>query len=125
MRLRSFRKPVLHRFVSPEGERVLAGSLELFWICIGRQCAYVDLGSYGTDISGCVSFGYTMLRFARLTAIIAMLLQYLSGKSDIAAGHSSGISSDHLRKPTYILPYWLASESSGAITDLGEFLAAK
>jgi manganese transport protein len=116
---------VLHRFFSPEGERVLAGSLELFWICIDRQCACVDLGNYGTGISGCVSFGYTMLWLARLTRIIAMLLQYLSGKSDIAAGHSRGIISNHLRKLTYILPYWLASESSAVITDLGEFLAAE
>lgn len=42
--------------------------------------AYIDPGNYGTDISGGASFGYRMLWVVWLAGVMAMLLQYLSGK---------------------------------------------
>ena len=42
--------------------------------------AYMDPGNYGTDISGGASFGYSMLWIVWLAGVMAMLLQYLSGK---------------------------------------------
>lgn len=85
--------------------------------------AYIDPGNYGTDISGGASFGYSMLWVVWLASIMAMLLQYLSGKIGIATGHSlPELIRIHLKKPTYVVPYWLASEVAAAMTDLAEFL---
>jgi len=50
--------------------------------------AYIDPGNYGTDISGGASFGYSMLWFVWLAGVMAMLLQYLSGKIGIPTGRS-------------------------------------
>lgn len=85
--------------------------------------AYMDPGNYGTDISGGASFGYSMLWIVWLAGIMAMLLQYLSGKLGIATGFSlPELMRIHLRKRAYILSYWLASEVAVVMTDLAEFL---
>jgi len=85
--------------------------------------AYMDPGNYGTDISGGASFGYSMLWVVWLAGIMAMLLQYLSGKLGIATGHSlPELMRLHLKKRTYIVPYWFASEVAVVMTDLAEFL---
>jgi manganese transport protein len=83
----------------------------------------MDPGNYGTDISGGASFGYSMLWIVWLAGIMAMQLQYLSGKVGIATGYSlPELMRIHLRKPVYILSYWLASEVAVVMTDLAEFL---
>jgi len=85
--------------------------------------AYIDPGNYGTDISGGASFGYSMLWVVWLAGVMAMLLQYLSGKLGIATGHSlPELIRVHLKKPAYVIPYWLGSEVATAMTDLAEFL---
>lgn len=85
--------------------------------------AYIDPGNYGTDIGGGASFGYSMLWVVWLAGVMAMLLQYLSGKIGIATGHSlPELIRLHLKRRIYILPYWLASEVAVAMTDLAEFL---
>jgi len=85
--------------------------------------AYIDPGNYGTDISGGATFGYSMLWVVWLAGIMAMLLQYLSGKIGIATGHSlPELIRLHLKKPVYVIPYWLASEFAAVMTDLAEFL---
>jgi manganese transport protein len=83
----------------------------------------MDPGNYGTDISGGASFGYSMLWVVWLAGIMAMLLQYLSGKLGIATGHSlPELMRSNLKRPAYILPYWLAAEAATVMTDLAEFL---
>lgn len=85
--------------------------------------AYIDPGNFGTDISGGAEFRYSMLWVVWLAGIMAMLLQYLSGKLGIATGHSlPELIRIHLKKPAYFVPYWLASEVAAAMTDLAEFL---
>jgi manganese transport protein len=85
--------------------------------------AYIDPGNYGTDISGGASFGYSMLWIVWLAGIMAMLLQYLSGKLGIATGHSlPELIRLHLRKSRYLIPYWLGAEFATIMTDLAEFL---
>ena len=85
--------------------------------------AYMDPGNYGTDISGGASFGYSMLWIVWLAGVMAMLLQYLSGKLGIATGHSlPELIRLRLSRPAYILPYWFASEVATVMTDLAEFL---
>jgi manganese transport protein len=83
----------------------------------------MDPGNYGTDITGGVSFGYSMLWIVWLAGIMAMLLQYLSGKLGIATGYSlPELMRIHLKKRAYILSYWLAAEVAVVMTDLAEFL---
>ena len=85
--------------------------------------AYMDPGNYGTDISGGASFGYSMLWIVWLAGMMAMLLQYLSGKIGIATGHSlPELIRLHLKRPAYILSYWFAAEAATVMTDLAEFL---
>jgi len=85
--------------------------------------AYIDPGNYGTDISGGASFGYSMLWVVWLAGVMAMLLQYLSGKLGIATGRSlPELIRIRLKKRSYIIPYWLGSELAAAMTDLAEFL---
>ncbi len=85
--------------------------------------AYIDPGNYGTDISAGASFGYGMLWVVWLAGVMAMLLQYLSGKLGIATGHSlPELIRLHLKKRIYVIPYWLGSEVAAAMTDLAEFL---
>jgi manganese transport protein len=83
----------------------------------------MDPGNYGTDISGGSSFGYSMLWVVWLAGIMAMLLQYLSGKLGIATGLSlPELMRIRLKKRSYILAYWLAAEAATVMTDLAEFL---
>jgi len=85
--------------------------------------AYMDPGNYGTDISGGSSFGYSMLWVVWLAGVMAMLLQYLSGKLGIATGLSlPELMRIRLKKRSYILAYWLAAEAATVMTDLAEFL---
>jgi manganese transport protein len=85
--------------------------------------AYIDPGNYGTDIVGGASFGYSMLWVVWMASIMAMLLQYLSGKVGIATGRSlPELIRLDLKKRAYVIPYWLASETAAAMTDLAEFL---
>jgi manganese transport protein len=85
--------------------------------------AYMDPGNYGTDISGGASFGYSMLWVVWLAGIMAMLLQYLSGKLGIATGYSlPELMRLHLKRPAYILSFWFAAEAATVMTDLAEFL---
>ena len=112
---------------SKQGPPLLRGFFRDFLSYFGPalmvSVAYIDPGNYGTDISGGASFGYTMLWVVWLASIMAMLLQYLSGKLGIATGHSlPELIRLQLKKREYVLPYWLASEVSAAMTDLAEFL---
>jgi len=85
--------------------------------------AYVDPGNFGTDISGGASYGYLLLWSVMLANVMAMLLQYMSGKLGIATGMSlAEIVHDKLKTRQKIIPYWLASETFAVATDLAEFL---
>ena len=85
--------------------------------------AYVDPGNFGTDISGGASYGYLLLWSVMLANLMAMLLQYMTGKLGIATGKSlAAMVHDSLGTRTKIIPYWLASETFAVATDLAEFL---
>ncbi len=85
--------------------------------------AYIDPGNYGTDIQGGASLNYNLLWVVWLSSIMAMMLQYLSGKLGIATGQSlPEIIKQKLKKKYFIIPYWLASETAAAATDLAEYL---
>ena len=84
---------------------------------------YMDPGNYGTDIQGGASYGYGLLWVVWLSSIMAMLIQYLSGKIGIATEHSlPEIIRDKLQKKIFVIPYWLSAEIVAAATDLAEYL---
>ena len=85
--------------------------------------AYIDPGNFGTDIAGGVSYAYKLLWIVWLANIMAMVLQYLSGKLGLATGLSlAEIVHDKLKARWKIIPYWLACEVFAVFTDLAEFL---
>ena len=85
--------------------------------------AYMDPGNYGTDIQSGASFGYDLLWAVWLANLMAMLLQYLSGKLGIATGKDlAELVRSSLKSRKRIVTYWLAVEAAAAATDLAEYL---
>ncbi len=85
--------------------------------------AYMDPGNYGTDIQSGASFAYDLLWTVWLANLMAMILQYLSGKLGIATGKSlAELLRASLGTRKFTVPYWLASEAAAAATDLAEYL---
>src|SRR2546428_2499280 len=96
---------VLSRFIAYAGPALI--------VSIG----YMDPGNYGTDIQGGASFGYGLLWVVWLSSIMAMLIQYLSGKIGIATEQSlPEIIRDKLQKKMFVIPYWLSAEVVAAAT---------
>ncbi len=99
--------------------RFLAYSGPALIISIG----YMDPGNYGTDIQGGASYGYSLLWVVWLSSVMAMLLQYMSGKLGIATDMSlPELIRIRLQKKIFIIPYWLSAEIVAASTDLAEYL---
>jgi manganese transport protein len=85
--------------------------------------AYMDPGNYGTDIQSGASFAYDLLWTVWLANLMAMILQYLSGKLGIATGKSlPELIKISLKTKRFTVPYWLAAEAAAAATDLAEYL---
>ena len=85
--------------------------------------AYMDPGNYGTAIQSGAIFSNSLVWTVWLASLMAMELQYLSGKLGIATGRSL---MEHVRTSLksryYIFAYWLAAEAAAAATDLAEYL---
>jgi manganese transport protein len=100
-----------------------SGYWKFFGPAIVASVAYIDPGNFGTDIAGGASYGYLLLWSVMLANLMAMLLQYLSGKLGIATGASlAALVHDKLKTRSKIIPYWLGSETFAVATDLAEFL---
>lgn len=85
--------------------------------------AYMDPGNYGTDIQSGASFAYDLLWAVWLANLMAMVLQYLSGKLGIATGKDlPELVRSSLKSKKFIFPYWVAAEAAAAATDLAEYL---
>jgi len=85
--------------------------------------AYMDPGNYGTDIQSGASFAYDLLWAVWMANLMAMTLQYLSGKLGIATGKDlAELVRSSLKTRRLIIPYWLAAEAAAAATDLAEYL---
>src|SRR5271157_4555733 len=73
--------------------------------------AYMDPGNYGTDIQSGASFAYDLLWAVWMANLMAMALQYLSGKLGIATGMDlAQLVRGSLKSKKFIIPYWLAAE---------------
>jgi manganese transport protein len=85
--------------------------------------AYMDPGNYGTDIQGGQYFAYDLLWAVWLANLMAMILQYLSGKLGIATGKGlPELVRASLGRRGFTIPYWLGAEVAAAATDLAEYL---
>jgi Natural resistance-associated macrophage protein len=80
-------------------------------ICIGHKGASLETNHQSMD---------TPCSHSRA---MAMILQYLSGKSGITTGQSlPEIIREKLKKKIFMMSYWLAAEAALAATDLAEYL---
>ena len=85
--------------------------------------AYMDPGNYGTAIQSGAIFSNSLVWTVWLASLMAMELQYLSGKLGIATGKSlPELVRSSLRSRYYTIAYWLAAEAAAAATDLAEYL---
>jgi len=85
--------------------------------------AYMDPGNFGTDLASGSLFKYDLIWSVWMASIIAMLLQYLSGKIGIATSKSlPELIRENLSNKMLVFSYWLASEVAIAATDLAEYL---
>jgi manganese transport protein len=101
----------------------LQGLLKYFGPALIVSVAYLDPGNFGTDIEGGASYGYDLLWIVWLASIMAMVLQYLSGKLGIATGQSlAELMREKLKSRWRIIAYWLGCEAFAVFTDLAEFL---
>ncbi len=87
----------------------------------------MDPGNYGTDIQAGASFNYGLLWAVWMANLMAMLLQYLSGKLGIATGKDlPELVRESLQKNVHsrfnIYLNWIGAEAAAAATDLAEYL---
>ncbi len=85
--------------------------------------AYMDPGNYGTDIQAGAAFNYGLLWTVWMANLMAMLLQYLSGKLGIATGKDlPELVRESLHSKFDIYLNWIGAETAAAATDLAEYL---
>jgi len=85
--------------------------------------AYMDPGNYGTDIQAGAAFNYGLLWAVWMANLMAMLLQYLSGKLGIATGKDlPELVRESLNSRFDIYLNWIGAEAAAAATDLAEYL---
>src|SRR5208337_5166864 len=85
--------------------------------------AYMDPGNYGTDIQAGARFNYGLLWTVWMANLMAMLLQYLSGKLGIATGKDlPGLVRESLNSKFDVYLNWIGAEAAAAATDLAEYL---
>ena len=87
----------------------------------------MDPGNYGTDIQAGASYNYGLLWAVWMANLMAMLLQYLSGKLGIATGKDlPELLKESLQKNVHsrfdIFLHWIGAEAAAAATDLAEYL---
>ena len=105
----------------------IASSLREFFVYLGPalivSMAYMDPGNYGTAIQSGALFQNGLVWTVWLASLMAMELQYLSGKLGIATGKSlPELIRSSLASKYRIFTYWLAAEAAAAATDLAEYL---
>nr|WP_273846326.1 Nramp family divalent metal transporter [Rubrobacter calidifluminis] len=111
---------------SLEGGR--KGFLRRLWPFLGpafiAAVAYVDPGNFATNVSGGVSFGYTLLWVILAANLMAMLVQALSAKLGIATGRNlPEVCRERFPRSVTVF-LWLQAEVVAVATDLAEFVGA-
>jgi len=70
--------------VTTDRKKLLKSFLSYLGPALMVSIAYMDPGNYGTDLAAGSIFKYDLVWAVWLASLIAMLLQYLSGKLGIA-----------------------------------------
>jgi manganese transport protein len=100
------------------------GRLALLGPAFVAAVAYVDPGNFATNISGGAQFGYLLVWVIVMANLMAMLVQYLSGKVGLASGRNlPELCREHLPRPVS-LGLWAQAEVVAIATDLAEFVGA-
>lgn len=110
-----------------DGSRVGRALRELFAYggpALIVSMAYMDPGNYGTDIQAGAAFNYGLLWTVWMANLMAMLLQYISGKLGIATGKDlPELVRESLKGSKFdIYLNWIGAEAAAAATDLAEYL---
>jgi len=108
-------------------KNAIRDSLRDFFVYLGPalivSMAYMDPGNYGTAIQSGALFQNGLVWTVWLASLMAMELQYLSGKLGIATGKSlPEMVRLSLGSKYRVVSYWLAAEAAAAATDLAEYL---
>jgi len=111
----------------PRQKEMRAASVREFFTYLGPalivSMAYMDPGNYGTAIQSGALSEDGLVWTVWLASLMAMELQYLSGKLGIATGRSlPELIRISLRSRYSRFAYWLAAEAAAAATDLAEYL---
>jgi len=84
--------------------------------------AYMDPGTFATNIQAGAKYGYGLLWVVLLANLIAMLFQALSAKLGIVTGRNlAEMCREHFPRPI-VWAMWVVSEIAAMATDLAEFL---
>jgi manganese transport protein len=106
--------------------RASAPYLELFTFAgpaLIVSMAYMDPGNYGTDIQAGAAYNYGLLWTVWMANLMAMLLQYLSGKLGIITGKDlPELVRASLKSRFDVYLNWIGAEAAAAATDLAEYL---
>jgi manganese transport protein len=102
----------------------LRGVVTLLGPAFVAAVAYVDPGNFATNFSAGARFGYSLVWVILLANLMAMLVQYLSAKVDVATGRDlPELCRDHLPR-TVSFGLWAQAELVAMATDLAEFVGA-
>jgi manganese transport protein len=86
--------------------------------------AYIDPGTFATNMAGGSQFGYTLLWVILAANLMAMLIQSMSAKLGIATGlNLPEVCRDRFPFPVVVF-LWLQAEAIAMATDLAEFVGA-
>src|SRR6266571_6497175 len=110
------------------GQSVLRGDRRSIWPFLGPAfiacVAYIDPGSFATNIAGGSKFGFTLVWVIVASNLMAMLIQTLSAKLGIATGQNlPEVCRERFSRRTSI-SLWVQAEVIAMATDLAEFLGA-
>ncbi|MET8249484.1 Nramp family divalent metal transporter [Streptomyces sp. NPDC005202] len=84
--------------------------------------AYVDPGNFATNVQAGATFGPLLLWVLLTANVVAMLLQYLSGKLGVATGRSlPELCRTRYRRPV-VWGLWVQAEAVVVMTDLAEVI---
>jgi manganese transport protein len=83
---------------------------------------YMDPGNWATSLAGGSKFGYALLTIARLSKLMAILLQALGARLGIGAGRDLAQACRDAFPRAIAWPLWLLAELAICATDLAEVI---
>lgn len=85
---------------------------------------YMDPGNWVTSIGGGQRYGYVLLHVVLVSALVAMLLQYMAAKLGIVTGMDLAQVTRHFTSRRLGLVLWIINELAIMATDLAEVIGS-